>query len=504
MILPKGIVRNTDAIYAALASFSVVPPEILWGCWHVYTYTSRKLNDPTAHRLENFWWHVLGSDRRYLSGRALAKIYEEISNGPTFVPLKGPVNRYEGPPIPRLSQHELDRIMSGSELPPKEAQGARGKARDRGSPPKQATKEPTSSSTRPPPLHPILKNTRGPSSSGPRPTARFVSPPDSGDEGAASSGSTAVSERQPQPPPPPAARSEKKTAQTSKKFVATTSASKRRPVLPRRPSSQSSSTPSDAGSREGSTGPSTKHVASQQQSPSAAEHSATKGSQGSPKPSTLSEGAVLSTKAAGKQPAKLASEKKTARDKPTGKGDKERTAVVRQQAMAAQGSPGSSSGDSASSASEVDGAKEGLKGGGVSPVAITSQSMARSHSNIEHRTPSSHQSSAGRRPPGGLAASSITATSNIAIQGQFDFNHPTPAAASLEARDMPDNVSLASRQSSTSLFTPTQPSPTTVPLGRSKSQLAVLLELDKDRARHQGQNGSHKKEKRADEHGDKR
>jgi len=213
---------------------------------------------------------------------------------------------------------------------------------------------------------------------------------------------------------------------------------------------------------------------------------------------------VLSTKAAGKQPAKLTSEKKAARDKPTGKGDADRTAVVRQEAMAAQGSPGSSSGDSASSASEMDGAKDGLKGGGVSPVAITSQSMARSHSNIEHRTPSSHQSSAGRRPPGGLAASSITATSNIAIQGQFDFNHPTPAAASLEARDMPDNVSLASRQSSTSLFTPTQPSPTTVPLGRSKSQLAVLLELDKDRTRHHGQNGSHKKEKRADEHWDKK
>lgn len=74
------------------------------GC-AVYTYTSRRLNDPTAHRLENFWWHVLGSDRRNLSGRALAKIYEEISNGPTFVPLKGPVNRYEGPPVVLPSNH---------------------------------------------------------------------------------------------------------------------------------------------------------------------------------------------------------------------------------------------------------------------------------------------------------------------------------------------------------------------------------------------------------------
>lgn len=46
----------------------------------------------------------MGSDKRYLSGRALAKIFEEISNGPTFVPLKGPVNRYEGPPVVSTTQ----------------------------------------------------------------------------------------------------------------------------------------------------------------------------------------------------------------------------------------------------------------------------------------------------------------------------------------------------------------------------------------------------------------
>lgn len=76
----------------------------------VYTYTSRKLSDPTAHRLENFWWHVLGSDRRYLSGKALAKLFEEISNGPTFVPLKGPANRYEGPPVEFPSQNSCHNL----------------------------------------------------------------------------------------------------------------------------------------------------------------------------------------------------------------------------------------------------------------------------------------------------------------------------------------------------------------------------------------------------------
>lgn len=62
----------------------------------VYTTTNKKLKDPTARRLENFWWHVWGSDRRALSGRALAKIFEDISVGPTFVPLRGPANRWEG------------------------------------------------------------------------------------------------------------------------------------------------------------------------------------------------------------------------------------------------------------------------------------------------------------------------------------------------------------------------------------------------------------------------
>jgi len=65
----------------------------------VYTTTYKKLKDPTACRLENFWWHVWGSDRRFLNGSALAKLYEEISVGPTFVPLKGPPNRWEGPDV---------------------------------------------------------------------------------------------------------------------------------------------------------------------------------------------------------------------------------------------------------------------------------------------------------------------------------------------------------------------------------------------------------------------
>jgi hypothetical protein len=118
MILPKGIVENTREIYAEVASYPIVPPEKIWQYWNgkwssafrllvacrlirqtVYTTTFRRLVDPTAYRLENFWWHVWGSDRRYLSGPELARLFEEFTLGPTFVPLRSPANRYEGPPV---------------------------------------------------------------------------------------------------------------------------------------------------------------------------------------------------------------------------------------------------------------------------------------------------------------------------------------------------------------------------------------------------------------------
>lgn len=71
------------------------PKSVLTADLSVYTTTFRRLFDPSAFRLENFWWHVWGSHTlRNLSGPALAKLFEEFSEGPTFVPLPSPVNRY--------------------------------------------------------------------------------------------------------------------------------------------------------------------------------------------------------------------------------------------------------------------------------------------------------------------------------------------------------------------------------------------------------------------------
>jgi hypothetical protein len=92
--------------------------------------------------------------------------------------------------------------------------------------------------------HPILKKTRGPSTTGPRPTARFISPHESEDDPCDPELSSARVVVQPPSPDRPSAKPEKRAATSgsgSKKargFVS--SPSTKRPVVFRRKSSQSS------------------------------------------------------------------------------------------------------------------------------------------------------------------------------------------------------------------------------------------------------------------------
>ncbi|POS78265.1 hypothetical protein DHEL01_v203349 [Diaporthe helianthi] len=239
-LLPKGIVFDSPAIYAEVAKLSIVPLEDIHRHWKTYTRTHKSLHDPTACRLENFWWHVWGSDRRHLSGKALAHMWEQIASGPTFVPLRGPPNRWEPPPKPVRSMHETDAAQPaqghavGSQTP--ETQSSFGKGAVYGL---------TPSSSRPPPAHTILKKPRGPSTSGPRPTARFVDVPDSEDEVSQQDGGDSAGISTKKKPDIRASSSSISPAKIDrkpapKKFVASSAASKRRPVLPRRQSSQSS------------------------------------------------------------------------------------------------------------------------------------------------------------------------------------------------------------------------------------------------------------------------
>lgn len=117
---------------------------------------------------------------------------------------------------------------------------------------------PTSVTRTPAPMPPpILKKTRGPSGNGPRPTARFISPPVSEDESGNTNKHVVV--QSPSPPPEQTSTIDEKTerekadrklmpAPTSKKFVATAS-KKKRPVVVRRQSSQTSQSSNDSSAR---------------------------------------------------------------------------------------------------------------------------------------------------------------------------------------------------------------------------------------------------------------
>lgn len=97
--------------------------------------------------------------------------------------------------------------------------------------------------------HPILKKTRGPSASGPRPTARFISPHESEHEPDASSSLSTNSHvvvQPPSPQPTEATPGKKPVGSGSKKRAGFPASKKRRPVIVRRPSSQTSQSSADA------------------------------------------------------------------------------------------------------------------------------------------------------------------------------------------------------------------------------------------------------------------
>ncbi|KAK4453497.1 hypothetical protein QBC34DRAFT_208555 [Podospora aff. communis PSN243] len=555
MILPKGILENTREIYAEVASYPIVPPEKIWQYWNgkwpnasqllaacglirqtVYTTTFRRLVDPTAYRLENFWWHVWGSDRRYLSGPELARLFEEFTVGPTFVPLRSPANRYEGPPTPRLKQ-------DGG--PKAEAQFSHDQGHESSSS-KSNAKSPTPSSSRPPPRHPILKKSRGPSASGPRPTARFVSPAGSDDDdvkgGEVSSGSTAVSSDIPpppipeaqvgdsaiapetpapkapsqmlppplpssvkrekavtatppqtdmRPPPPPSGGKGEKGATPTRKIVASTAASRRRPVIPRRASSQSSAG-SDAGSREGS---STATALARQRMASGAGRASSHES-GASSSSQTSQSSGLTMKALGKRPAKVPRQRSTPRGVPA-QGDKQQDRpVVVQQAPGVVPPQRRSTWDTTVTPERAPGRVGGTRRPPPLPVAgfVVDQgienepaTMARTRSNMEGSR-MLREASAARLPlvATTVAATTVVGTTTATAQGQFDSEGVTPTSTISEARDIPDELIFPSRPSAAALlelhFTPTPPNKAPpIPFGRSKSQLTLLLEREKAR-----------------------
>ncbi|XXH02319.1 hypothetical protein Hte_008692 [Hypoxylon texense] len=474
MILPKGIVFNRN----------------------IFTTTSRKLVDPTARRLENFWTRVLGGDRRYLPGTVIARLFQSISEEESFVKLRGPPNRYE-PPSPESKPELPARVQANPETSVAGPSGSKLKGKTK------ATKSTPSSSTKQP--HPILKKPRGPSNSGPRPKTRFVSPPGSDDEGKdadlASSGSTAVNHSGDSKVSTSSTAKEerrKATNTTPKKkttFVAST-ASRRRPAMPRRISSQSSTavSGSDIGSKEVIS-----PVGSRQSGPQSLA-SVTEPEKASKGSAATEGGERLSAKAAGKRPATRLSPDKSTAPKPS----TSRTSGTHNQPSMAQ----NESTDVRQPAATIDTTNEEAiveednrtKAGrdGTAhrrsdtqerPRPDISPIMTRSRSDVGATRRSSQDLTRGRVPPQALISSSTATISHDTAQGtiiEFDENTPAYEAVTSAAQAQEEGIEIGSRRSGSSVldprFTPTQPSTApTVPLGRSKSQLTLLLERQGDK-----------------------
>ncbi|PVH76289.1 hypothetical protein DL98DRAFT_295136 [Cadophora sp. DSE1049] len=248
LILPKGIVVNSDKINESIEKIAAEPLDQaeIARFWKIYTTTKRRLLDPTAERLENYWWRIWYSDKKHLDAATIARLFDHISNGPTFVPLRGPPNRVEGPSPPNRS------IQHG---PGASSTTALNQPRSSGPSTSSGTTTTASSVSRAPaPIpHPILKKTRGPSTGGPRPTARFISPHESEQEGEQNSSISPNSHVVVQPPSPDPrdGKADKKTGTPGRKKTGfSASTKKKRPVIVRRQSSQTSQSSADAAAKE--------------------------------------------------------------------------------------------------------------------------------------------------------------------------------------------------------------------------------------------------------------
>ena len=414
----------------------------------------------------------------------------------------------------------------------------------------------SSSASKPPPSHPILKKIRGPSSSGPRPTARFATPHDSGDEDdresdVPSSGSTAV------------AGSEMKGVsslpkkKSGKKFVASSGSksSKRRPMLPRRASSQSSTASENAGSSA-----TTRTTSLQRPVSPIPEKPSTSTTPQSQEDYSLVPPPGMSAKAAGKRPIQqkekvvvaetesvgkevtedelrkkkrptepladriakpevkkespklkqAASPKLEQKQSPKPYEKKEpllfdNRGTLLKEALASSPSATLSQVQSMidltshrrkSSQPPIIGTDATLSSShspssfGTSPAFMsTAMGRSSSHTGYERSANLASQSWSNRRPPtSGLFTKTTASTTNVAALGTIIDQSGVGSLPDSSAFDTSrrEEYILPSRGSSASLLDgrmmPTQPSTSTsVPLGRTKSQLTVLLERDQER-----------------------
>ena len=353
----------------------------------------------------------------------------------------------------------------------------------------------SSSASKPPPSHPILKKSRGPSALGPRPTARFVSPHESASEDdkdseSPSSGSTAntgldMASMKLKKPPPNA---------TKKSVAASTAAYKKRPLLPRKTSPHSPIL-SAVESRDSGLSASSRTARLPrpvspipERTPNHVGHES-HGVEGS-----ITQAPRLSAKALGKRPAvtrRAVSETEghhkahgppsipMGGQTPTGRGHPvlSRPHTLTSNVSHSQASSGTLK------------APTGIVG---SPSIEEAPAMGRSQSHNGSGRPSDRVHT--KNPSQSLFTGATASTTNVAAQGTIidqsgSLPRPSVLGASLNDTFLPSNSSASSLLEPR--LTPTQPGPSaSVPMGRTRSQLTLLLERDKTRVGDQARSRS--------------
>ena len=365
--------------------------------------------------------------------------------------------------------------------------------------PSAGLKDLSASAAKPPPRHPILKKPRGPSTSGPRPTARFVSPHVSGDEddqdGSSPSSTSTITpalEMKSSNPSPP-----KKKVPT-KKFVASKTAGRRRPALPRKTSSQSSGI-SDQGSRDatalaysrfsdgslGSVSPvaeaATAHETSEQETKPRLSAKAAGKRPLVPRTPAIEKRCALPQEAA--ETATIQTPKSTAQSFTTIKSS---PIVPSNQSQEERLMRPHSSIDLSGPSSRKTKAREPrspLENVPDSSAIVASVPMVHSHSHSGYMRANSDR--VGRATTSGLFTGATSSTTNVAAQGviidQSGSFSSGPTPGFFERDDLGSRSESFSSSLLESRLVPTPPSTSaSVPLGRTRSQLTLLLEREKE------------------------
>ena len=357
-----------------------------------------------------------------------------------------------------------------------------------------------SSSSKPPPAHPILKKTRGPSASGPKPTARFVTPHESAEEDEGSSMSKKPEGRVKVNGKKAGSLSEtlgatlhgKKAVLTGSTEHPASPASRRRSHVPRRSGSQSSAASfaksllGDSNASPSLSGSKTRLVTDP--------NPESRRQEISPEIARWPKVEKLDHKARGK-PLNSSSSRESRRS-PRLNNHQSSPSRPHVSPAARQGGIQSSSLDLMRSRS--------------TPLSQTSTMVRKQAVRDLHQGENFHRhsqtrlepmvrssSGTGGPPPlTGLTSGTTATTCSVAAQGTFGFEQPSvvPVMPGVKDEEMERTMHSPRLYSSSqqemqrpvsilhSRLTPTPPNPTPdLPMGRTKSQLIILLERDKSR-----------------------